>query len=165
MRHHSGDLINCLTPLGFAQLHLKLHLTRHIAGDHAYAVADLEGGGFCDTIKDVARLGYLARPIKPLELNATAVLFFLNLYSLTDEEEYHQLAEKTLLSFKLSIHQHGFLAVRYFLAVQRYLTPLMSITVEGGDSRLWEEGLRVFYPWKAIRHADRDKDKAVPALK
>lgn len=142
------------------------YLTRaiNLAQTIKTSYADLEGGGFFDTIKDVARLGYLARPIKPLELNATAVLFFLNLYSLTDEEEYHQLAEKTLLSFKLSIHQHGFLAVRYFLAVQRYLTPLMSITVEGGDSRLWEEGLRVFYPWKDIRHADRDKDKAVPAL-
>lgn len=126
--------------------------------------ADLEGGGFFDTIKDGLGLGYLATPIKPLELNAVAVLFFLGLYSLTDEEEYRRLAENTILAFKPSIAHYSFLAAKYFLAVQRYLTPLMSLTVQGGDARLWEESHRVFYPWKVIRHTDLDEDKVIPAI-
>jgi len=105
-----------------AELAAGALLERFLDGPH---------GGFCD-IEDIPyRPGYLRVREKPLAENVVAAIGMMRLHHVTMEERYRQTARHTLSAYVEANRDYGELAADYAIAVDRYLHPVVEVTVEG----------------------------------
>jgi len=83
-------------------------------------------------IEDTAdRPGYLQIREKPLAENVAAALGMMRLSHVTFEERYLHTAHHTLSAYVEANRDYGELAADYAIAVDRYLNPVVEVTVEG----------------------------------
>ena len=92
---------------------------------------DASRGGFCD-IEDLGeRPGYLRVREKPLAENVAAATGLLRLHHATNADRYRQAAHHTLSAYVEAHRDYGELAADYAIAVDRYLNPVVEVTIEG----------------------------------
>ena len=88
-------------------------------------------GGFYDVEDTPERLGYLQAREKPLDENVATAMGMMRLHHVTIEERYRQAARHTLSAYIEANRDYGELAADYAIAVDRYLHPVVEVTVEG----------------------------------
>ena len=88
-------------------------------------------GGFCDIEDMPERPGYLRVREKPLAENVAAVVGMMRLHHVAMAERYRQTARHTLSAYVEANRDYGELAADYAIAVDRYLHPVVEVTVEG----------------------------------
>ena len=106
------------------------------AAEHAAAVLadrflDAQRGGFFDIEDTPDRPGYLRVREKPLAENSTAALGMMRLSHITFEDHYLHTAHHTLSAYVEANRDYGELAADYAVAADRYLNPVVEVTVEG----------------------------------
>ena len=106
------------------------------AAEHAASVLyerflDGQRGGFYDIEDAPDRPGYLQVREKPLAENVALALGMMRLSHVTFEERYHHTAHHTLSAYVEANRDYGELAADYAIAVDRYLNPVVEVTVEG----------------------------------
>ncbi len=92
---------------------------------------DGPNGGFWDVETGQERLGYLHAREKPLAENTCAAAGMMRLHHATMEGRYHQTARHALSAYVEANRDYGELAADYAVAVDRYLIPVVEVTVEG----------------------------------
>ena len=92
---------------------------------------DGPNGGFWDVEAGQERLGYLHAREKPLTENVRAAEGMMRLHHATMEDRYRQSARHTLSAYVDANRDYGELAADYAVAVDRYLQPVVEVTVEG----------------------------------
>ncbi len=92
---------------------------------------DGPNGGFWDVESQQERLGYLHAREKPLAENARAAVGMMRLQHATMNDRYRQTARHTLSAYMDANRDYGELAADYAVAVDRYLHPVVEVTVEG----------------------------------
>ncbi|MEK7863330.1 MAG: hypothetical protein AAB295_08715, partial [Chloroflexota bacterium] len=102
---------------------------------------DAERGGFYDTPGGDG-LGRLARRERPIEDNAAAADALLRLAVLSGEEEWREVALRTLRSFVMEYRRWGQLAASYANVVARALREPVSVVVVGRMGDPAAEALR-----------------------
>ena len=106
------------------------------AAEHAARVLserflDGQRGGFYDIEDGADRPGYLNVREKPLAENVAVAKGMMRLSHVTFEERYLQTAHHTLSAYVEANRDYGELAADYAVAVDRYLNPVVEVTVEG----------------------------------
>ena len=106
------------------------------AAEHAASVLyqrflDGQRGGFFDIQDTPDRPGYLQIREKPLAENVATALGMMRLSHITFEERYLHTAHHTLSAYVDANRDYGELAADYAIAVDRYLNPVVEVTVEG----------------------------------
>ena len=97
-------------------------LDRFLDGAHA---------GFWDVESGQERLGYLHAREKPLAENTRATVGMMRLHHAALDDRYRQTARHTLSAYVDANRDYGELAADYAVAVDRYLHPVVEVTVEG----------------------------------
>ncbi len=92
---------------------------------------DAQRGGFFDIEDTPDRPGYLRVREKPLAENVTAALGMMRLSHITFEDRYLHTAHHILSAYVEANRDYGELAADYAMAVDRYLNPVVEVTVEG----------------------------------
>ena len=92
---------------------------------------DGPNGGFWDVEGGQERLGYLHAREKPLAENTRAACGMMRLRHATMEDRYGQTARHALSAYVDANRDYGELAADYAVAVDRYLHPVVEVTVEG----------------------------------
>jgi len=115
---------------------------------------DLKAGGFFDLPPSSDNLGLLNVPTKPARENIQAARLYLDLFHLTNHDEYRSVAERTLQSVVFTPQPLPIALIG--LAVDEWFRPPVHIAVVGmpDDARtkaLWEEARRLYCPRKMIR--------------
>lgn len=95
---------------------------------------DGPNGGFWDVEAGHERLGYLHAREKPLAENVCAAVGMMRLHHATMEDRYRQTARHALSAYVDANRDYGELAADYAVAVDRYLQPVVEVTVEGWPS-------------------------------
>jgi uncharacterized protein YyaL (SSP411 family) len=118
---------------------------------------DPERGGFFDRPSSPERFGLLNVPIKPARKNIQAARFYLDLYQLTQNDDYRLTAERTLLSVvgtpqPLPVALMG-------LAADEWFRPPVHIAVVGMPDDVMTQALllagqQLYCPGKIIRSFD-----------
>ena len=88
-------------------------------------------GGFFDIADTADRPGYLRAREKPLAENVAAINGLLRLSHATFDDRYRQSAHHALSAYVEANRDYGELAADYAVAVDRYLHPVVEVTVEG----------------------------------
>ena len=88
-------------------------------------------GGFFDIEDTPDRPGYLHAREKPLSDNVAVTTGMMRLRHATNEEHYRQVAHHTLSAYAEANRDYGEFAADYAIAVDRYLNPVVEVTVEG----------------------------------
>ena len=106
------------------------------AAEHAASILsdrflDAQRGGFFDIEDTPDRPGYLRVREKPLAENVAAALAMMRLSHVTFEDRYLHTAHHTLSAYVEANRDYGELAADYAIAVDRYLNPIVEVTVEG----------------------------------
>ncbi len=124
---------------------------------------DRKGGGFFDRPLSSDNLGLLNIPTKPARENIQAARFYLNLFHLTDNEDYRSTAEHTLLSVvgtpqPLPVALMG-------LAADEWFRPPVHIAIVGMPDDVMTQtlllaGQQVFCPGKIMRSFDPREGQA-----
>jgi hypothetical protein len=140
--------------LGLAEGLIKFASTR---------LRDAEHGGFFDTAPDANAPGYLRRPVKPMDENSAAARALTELYHLTGNSAYQELAGETLKCFAGTYLSFGFMAADYALAVDAFLNEPTMIRIVGSKDNaetksFLAEAARIYEPRKVIRLLDPDTD-------
>ena len=102
----------------------------HAAGILYERFLDGQRGGFFDIEDTPHRAGYLQVREKPLAENVAAALGMMRLSHATFEERYLHTAHHTLSAYVEANRDYGELAADYAVAVDRYLNPVVEVTVE-----------------------------------
>ena len=92
---------------------------------------DESHGGFFDIESDPHAIGYLRLREKPLPDNVTAVTALLNLYQVTRNRDYRQVAEAALSAFTGSYKEWGEYSAGYGIAVHRSKNDPVEVSIEG----------------------------------
>lgn len=92
---------------------------------------DGQRGGFFDIENIADRPGYLQVREKPLAENVAAAVGMMRLSHITFEDRYLHTAHHTLSAYCEANRDYGELAADYAIAVDRYLSPVVEVTVEG----------------------------------
>ena len=103
----------------------------HAAGVLYERFLDGQRGGFYDIEDTPDRPGYLQVREKPLAENVAAALGMMRLSHVAFEERYLHTAHHTLSAYVEANRDYGELAADYAVAVERYLNPVVEVTVEG----------------------------------
>jgi uncharacterized protein YyaL (SSP411 family) len=140
-----------------------LKIAEELVQTSARRLYDSENGGFFDTVVDPKSLGFLSKPAKPLDENSVAAHVLMNLYHLTENENYRRQAEDTLKRFVELYPQFGIMAAEYALALDAFLNEPTIIRVVGAMSKpqtkgLLAEALRIYEPRKIIQVLDPEKN-------
>jgi len=88
-------------------------------------------GGFFDIEEQADAQGYLRVREKPLPENVAMALALLKLHHASHDDHYRQLAQLTFSAYGEAHRDYGLLASSYGLAVARFLSPPVEITIEG----------------------------------
>lgn len=139
------------------------YLTRaeRLVTDLVSRFEDREVGGFYDHGGTVEGRGLLRIPEKPLRLNLQAVLLFCDLYYVTEQAQYRDLADRTLRFVLGDSRPHP---VAYTaLATHRFLHYPVHIVVVGDrlhpmTTRLFRAAHRVYFPGKIVQLLDPERE-------
>jgi uncharacterized protein YyaL (SSP411 family) len=104
------------------------------AREHANRVMRVfhaDGGGFSDRVPSEATLGNLSFEDRPLLENSIMAENLLRLASMTGEPSYRDTAESILLLFVHTYANAGSFAAPYARTLRRYVTPELTIRIEG----------------------------------
>ena len=96
---------------------------------------DASRGAFLDVEDLPERPGYLRVREKPLAENVAVANALMQLHHATNDERYRQAAHHTLSAYVDANRDYGEFAADYAIAVDRYLTPIVEVTVEGQPGR------------------------------
>jgi len=128
-----------------------------LVGTTQKLLEDAKGGGFFDRPSSSNDVGLLNVPRKPARENIQAVRLYLDLFYLTNKDEYRSTAERTLQSVvgtpqPLPVALIG-------LAVDEWFRPPVHIAVVGkpDDVRtkaLWDEAWQLYCPRKMVKIFD-----------
>ena len=88
-------------------------------------------GGFFDIEDTPGRPGYLRAREKPLAENVAAIVGMMRLSHVTFDDRYRHTAHHALSAYVEANRDYGELAADYAVAVDRYLNPVVEVTVEG----------------------------------
>lgn len=106
--------------------------------ERAQEIADATGknfgapeGGFYDHVAAELELGNLRFRDRPLAENGWMADSLLRLSAMLDEPKYRELAHGTLLMCARSAVKGGSFAAAYAIALRRYLSPSLSVTISG----------------------------------
>ena len=124
---------------------------------------DSEAGGFFDAPESLGEPGRLARRERPIEENALAAEGLLRLAALSGEDEWRELALRTLRGFVGEYRQWGQFAASYANAVARALAEPLVVTVVGPAdnalaSTLWRRARASTDPARSLHRLDPDRD-------
>ncbi len=120
-----------------------------------------EGGGFYDRLPAQDTLGRLALRDRPIVDNGTFAEVLLRLAALTDSRDYRERAKATLGLYARSSAAAGPFAATYARALQRYLSPEVTVRIAGAPAKtaaFREAALRLPTPFVAIRTQPPDSD-------
>ena len=146
LRHSdAGDGPKVVDLLGDVAANLAANLDAYETGVHPGALGgakrmamtlrdrleDRDGGGFFDAPEGRREPGRLARRERPIEENALAAEGLLRLAALTGEDEWRELALRSLRNFVGEYRQWGQFAASYANAVARALAEPLVVTVVG----------------------------------
>ncbi len=125
---------------------------------------DVNSGGFYDTLLGPDAIGALRVREKPIDENGEAAALLLQLYDLTQYEEYLEKAKETLGAFEETYPGYGIMASSYAHAAYRVATPQTQMTIIGQKDNpstiaLRDEGLRLYMPRKSVAVFDPSVDK------
>lgn len=119
-------------------------------------------GGFFDRPLEGSKLGLLGMPIKPPAENLRAVLWYLDLFDLTHNQEYRSVAERTLNAVvsgatPLPIALMG-------KAVDRWVRGSVHVAVIGSKDdpmtmALLKKSIQLYYPGKLVRLLDGESEQ------
>jgi len=125
-------------------------------------------GGFYDISEKTGARGGLRRRNKSILENAVIADVLIRFYSLTFEEEYLQLAERTLASFARDYHLYGYFTAGYAKAVDLFFHKPLYVVIVGSKedertNRLAEEALKHFFASRVLLTIDPvcEKDLAM----
>lgn len=129
--------------------------------DFVALLEDTQGGGFYDRPDRSSAEGLLKFPHKSLKENLRAVMLLLDLYYVTEDSFYRDVAERTL-QYVLSSSDQLPLGLSG-LAIDRFVRYPVNVVVVGSGSdkqtgRLFEEGLKLYAPGKIVRLLDPNVD-------
>jgi len=124
---------------------------------------DHELGGFFDAPQKSHEPGRLARRERPIDENALAAEGLLRLAALTGEQEWRDLALRTLRSFAGEYRASGQFAASYANAVARALAEPVVIAVVGPSDNataeaLWARARRSTDPARSLHRLAPDRD-------
>jgi uncharacterized protein len=94
-------------------------------------VFSAKDGGFCDRIPSEATLGNLSFEDRPLLENSLMAENLLRLASIAGERSYRDVAEAMLLLYSHTYAGAGSFAAPYARTLRRYLTPELTVRIEG----------------------------------
>ncbi|GJL58711.1 MAG: thioredoxin domain-containing protein [Nitrospirales bacterium] len=121
---------------------------------------DSANGGFFDHPQMPGTLGLLNFPTKPVKENFQAVLWYLDLFHLTEEPRYRFIAENTLKVMVMS-RQPLPLALSGLAIDQWFRIPIHIAVVGNFDDAMTKillvEGQRMFCPGKIVKRFDPDE--------
>jgi len=125
--------------------------------DFVRILEDEQGGGFYDRPSHTSAEGLLKFPHKSLKENLGAAMLLTDLYYVTENSFYRDVAERTL-QYVLSSSQKLPLGLSG-LAIDRFVRYPVNIVVIGARSdekttKLFQEGLRLYAPGKIVRLLD-----------
>jgi uncharacterized protein YyaL (SSP411 family) len=92
---------------------------------------DESHGGFFDIESDPQAIGYLRLREKPLLDNVAAVTALLNLYQVTRNQDYRQVAEAALSAFTGTYKEWGEYSAGYGIVVDRFKNDPVEVSIEG----------------------------------
>lgn len=150
-----------------------LNLCAKIAETLASHFEDPETGGFFDISKQNQMPGNF-QPTKPFldspgpGANPAAAIFLTRLHSVTGDDSYRQMAERTLQAFGETAPGSGAFAGGYYLALQQYLEGAFEIYVVGETDHPEADALRqtawqTYRPRKEVRRLSPDASLPDPA--
>lgn len=118
---------------------------------------DSANGGFFDHPQMLGKFGLLNFPTKPVKENLQAVLWYLDLFYLTEKHTYRSIAESTLQAMVMS-RQPLPLAVSGLAIDQWFRIPIHIAVVGNFDDAMTKillmEGQRMFCPGKIVKGFD-----------
>jgi uncharacterized protein len=139
---------------------------------------DAEGGGFFDRAFDAPPMGGLQVRRKPFQdsptpgANSVAAMALTRIYAYTDDQRYHDCAEKTLQAFAGVAPQYGLFAATFGLSAILFAEHPTQVVITGaaGDAAaedLEEVANRVFRFGKAVVRltAEASVENLPPALR
>jgi len=129
---------------------------------------DGEHGGFFDAPAKPGEPGRLSRRERPIEENALAADGLLRLAALTGENEWRELALRSLRSFVGEYRQWGQFAASYANAVARALAEPLVITVVGPAddvlaTALWRQARATTDPSRSLHRLEPGRDGEILA--
>ncbi|MEK6207246.1 MAG: DUF255 domain-containing protein [Chloroflexota bacterium] len=129
---------------------------------------DRTAGGFFDAPEPRGEPGRLARRERPIEENALAAEGLLRLASLTGDDEWRELALRSLRSFVGEYRQWGQFAASYANAVARALAEPLVVTVVGPAedviaSVLWRRARATTDPARSLHRLEPERDSEMLA--
>jgi uncharacterized protein YyaL (SSP411 family) len=98
---------------------------------------DADGGGFFDRPSDAAPMGGLDVRRKPFQdsptpgANSVAAIALIRLHTFTDDERYHNFAQKALEAFAGIAPQYGMFAATYGLAATLFARHPLQVVITG----------------------------------
>ena len=134
-----------------------LDYAERVVDDIVKQLKDSRLGGFYDRPASRGDRGLLRFSEKPLEGNVQAAHLLCDLYYITEKQQYHDLAERTLQYVLGSSRPYPLAATA--LTVHRFHTYPVHVVVVGTNThaqtqRLFTEGLRLYAPGKIVRLLD-----------
>ncbi|MDE3088565.1 MAG: thioredoxin domain-containing protein [Chloroflexota bacterium] len=110
---------------------IHLQRARTLADIALASLDDADAGAFWSEPRGQEALGLLRLPDKSLNENAAMAEALTRLYRLTNEDQYHEVAEKALAFFVGDYARYGFTAAEYALAVDHFLNEPVSVHIVG----------------------------------
>src|SRR3989344_1034561 len=125
---------------------------------------DKEKGGFRDISNKHENLGKLEKAEHSFIENSFAARFFVRLYYITDNEEYHKKSEAVLKLLQTMYEYYGIFAATYALSLDFYLNHAMVNFIyskkDEKSKSLHSELLKAYYPSKIIRMLEVNENKS-----
>jgi uncharacterized protein len=145
---------------GIAQYRHVCEDVTQLALKHFY---DEQSGGFYDIRQTPGAHGLLKFQRKPVEDNPSsspnAVLLQVlhQLYFMTGNAQYHDVAEKTLRNFGPEYQHYGMFVGALGLAAYQFLHPPLKIELVGQSQELMDKARVFFYPGKILTYTAQEQ--------
>lgn len=128
------------------------------------ALYDQQSGGFFYQPSDPNAIGRLALRDKPFDENVQAVRFFTELFQITQQHQYQEVAQKTLRFLKNELPQRSYFAAGYALAVEHYFDyPVYFFIVARPDDKhrqpLITAAQKIYEPRKVVMLLEPEQDQ------
>ena len=142
---------------------IKTYLVQaeQLTNDFTKLLQDSQGGGLYDRPINASSEGLLKFPHKPLPENLRAAILLSDLFYVTNNHAYRDVAKQTLQYVLGSSNQHPLGLIG--MALARYLQYPVHVVVVGpresqATGRLFREALKLYAPGKIIRLLDPASD-------
>ena len=134
-----------------------------LVDDSIQKLHDKTGGGFYDIPSDASELGELRHADKPMDENSLMSMGLLRLSWLSGNDDYAQIAGKSLELFSRDYERYGLMGAIYGLALEMYLEGPVGITIlSRSKSKALDEfrarALNLYSAGRYVLHLDPSKD-------